>query len=91
MASNDNPWGGSNAPANPSRLGGSNPKLSQKFSENFGRTKEVTATGVRKTKAVASVGLEKTKVVASKVKEGASVGVNWIKVKYNKSKLFQKK
>lgn len=84
MASNDNPWGGRNGAGNPSRLGGSNPKMSQKFSENFDRTKEVTATGVQKTKAVASVGLEKTKVVAKKVKEGASVGVKWIKVKFQK-------
>lgn len=86
MASNGNTWGASNDAA-----GGGAPKLSKKLSEKFGRTKEVTAAGVEKTKVVAAVGYEKTKVAAKKVKEGATVGVNWIKLKYNKSKLFQKK
>lgn len=34
---------------------------------------------------------EKTKEAAKKVKNGASTGVNWIKVKCNKNKLFPKK
>lgn len=68
-----------------------NPKLSKKVSEKFGRTKEVASAGVEKTKVVAAVGFEKTKVAAKKVKEGASIGVNWIKLKYNNTKLFHKK
>ncbi|KAH6763184.1 hypothetical protein C2S52_020617 [Perilla frutescens var. hirtella] len=87
MASNGNSWGGSNAAGG----AGGGPKLSKKLSAQFERTKEVTAVGVEKTKVVAAVGFEKTKVAAKKVKEGATVGVNWIKLKYNKSKLFQKK
>ncbi|KAL1539382.1 hypothetical protein AAHA92_28008 [Salvia divinorum] len=86
MASNGNSWSGSNAAG-----GDGAPKLSKKFSERFEKTKEVTATGYEKTKVVAAVGFEKTKVAAKKVKDGATVGVNWIKLKYNKSKLFQKK
>lgn len=62
-------------PADPKRLGGK-PKLSRRVSEKF------------------EVGMEKTKIAASagmkKMKHGASVGVNWIKVKCNKNKLSNK-
>ncbi|EPS66009.1 hypothetical protein M569_08770, partial [Genlisea aurea] len=65
--------------------------LTKKMSEKFDRTKVVAAVGVEKTKVAAAAGYEKTKVAAKKVKQGAAVGVNWIKVKYSNSKLFQKK
>ncbi|GFP96151.1 hypothetical protein PHJA_001759200 [Phtheirospermum japonicum] len=81
MASNDNPWGGSGG-------GADKPKLAKRVSEKFVRTKEVASVGFAKTKVAASVGFEKTKVAARKVKDGAAVGVNWMKLKY---KLFQKK
>ncbi|KAK4358188.1 hypothetical protein RND71_023798 [Anisodus tanguticus] len=59
-------------PADPKRLG-NKPKLSRRVNEKF------------------EVGMEKTKIAASagmkKVKEGASVSANWIKVKCNKNKL----
>ncbi|EYU22459.1 hypothetical protein MIMGU_mgv1a017102mg [Erythranthe guttata] len=93
MGSSGNPWEGDGAAAaeQPPVTGSSNPKLSKKMSEKFERTKEVASTGFEKTKVVTAAGFEKTKVAAKKVKDGASVGVNWIKLKYNKSKLFQKK
>ncbi|KAL2253536.1 UNVERIFIED_CONTAM: hypothetical protein Sindi_0148300 [Sesamum indicum] len=88
----ENPWGGGGTAAGkPDRLGGPAPTLSKKISQKFGRTKEVASAGFQKTKVVAAVGLEKTKVAANKVKRGTAVGVNWIKLKYKRSKLFQKK
>ncbi|KAL3631074.1 hypothetical protein CASFOL_024058 [Castilleja foliolosa] len=82
MASNDNPWGGSDGGA------AAKPKLTKRVSEKFSRTKDAASVGFSKTKVVASVGYEKTKVAARKVKDGAAVGVNWMKLKY---KHFQKK
>ncbi|KZV36334.1 hypothetical protein F511_25134 [Dorcoceras hygrometricum] len=85
---NENPFGGSTASAKPAaeprRLGGPSPKLSKRLSEKFERTKEVASAGMEKS-------VEKTKVAAKKVKEGATTGVHWIKLKYSKSSLFQKK
>ncbi|KAL3654131.1 hypothetical protein CASFOL_003812 [Castilleja foliolosa] len=81
MASNDNPWGGSGGAADKT-------KLTKRVSEKLGRTKDVAAVAFTKTKVVASSGFEKTKTAARKVKDGAAVGVNWMKLKY---KLFQKK
>lgn len=52
---------------------GDRAKLSKKLSDKFER-------GMEKTKVVASAGLKK-------VKEGTSVSVNWMKLKYNKRKL----
>lgn len=87
MSYGENPWGGA-AAENPNRLGGAPPTLSDKVSQKFGRTKEVASAGFGKTKAVASVGFDKSKVAARKVKVGATVGFNWMKLKY---KNFQKK
>lgn len=92
MAYEGNPWGGStDAAGNPTRLGGAPPTLSDKVGHTFGKTKEVASAGFGKTKAVASVGFEKSKVAAGKIKVGAAVGFNWIRIKYKKSKLARRK
>ncbi|GFP86893.1 hypothetical protein PHJA_000833100 [Phtheirospermum japonicum] len=76
----DKPWGASHTTTKTERLGGPSPKLSARVSEKLERSKEV-----------ASAGVEKTKVGVRKVKEGASTGVNWLKIKCNTHKLFPKK
>lgn len=93
MAYEGNPWGGSTdtGGSTPKRLGGAGPTMSEKVGEKLGRTKEVASAGFGKTKAVASVGYGKSKVAAGKIKVGATVGFNWIRLKYKKSKLFHKK
>ncbi|KAL6571752.1 hypothetical protein OROHE_002621 [Orobanche hederae] len=55
--------------------GAGKPRLTHKVSEKFSQTKDT-----------ASVGFAKTKVVAMQVKDRATFGVNWIKLK-----LFRKK
>lgn len=90
MAYEENPWSGSTDGRTPARLGGAPPKLSDRVGHTFGKTKEVASTGFGKTKAVASVGYEKSKVAAGKIKVGATVGFNWIRLKYKKSKLAKK-
>ena len=88
MAYEGNPWGETGGAT---RLGGAAPTMSDRVSEKLGKTKDVAAAGFGKTKAVASVGYEKSKVAGRKIKVGATVGFNWIKLRYKKSKLFQKK
>ncbi|KAG5608056.1 hypothetical protein H5410_019337 [Solanum commersonii] len=56
---------------------GDQPKLSKRVSDKFER-------GMEKTKVAASAGMKK-------VKEGTTVSVNWMKVKYNKHKLTNAK
>ncbi|KAL1550923.1 hypothetical protein AAHA92_18826 [Salvia divinorum] len=90
MAYEDNPWGGNTNAHNPARLGGAPPTLTDRVGHTFGKTKEVASTGFGKTKAAASVGYEKSKVAAGKIKVGATVGFNWIRLKYKKSKLSKK-
>lgn len=89
MAYEGNQYGGGGG--TPTRLGGGAPTLSDRVGEKLGKTKEVASAGFGKTKAVASVGFEKSKVAAGKIKVGAAVGFNWVKLKYKKSKLSQKK
>ncbi|OIT05684.1 hypothetical protein A4A49_17534 [Nicotiana attenuata] len=60
----------------PNRQLGERPKLSKRVSDKFER-------GMEKTKVAASAGMKK-------VKEGTTVSVNWMKVKYNKHKLAKK-
>ncbi|KAL6562590.1 hypothetical protein OROGR_003597 [Orobanche gracilis] len=79
MTSNENPWGGNGG-------GAGNPRLTHKVSEKFSQTKDAASVGFAKTKVVAAAGFEKTKVAAMQVKDRATVGVNWIKLK-----LFRKK
>ncbi|KAK4373213.1 hypothetical protein RND71_008597 [Anisodus tanguticus] len=73
-----NPWGGNgtNGCTDPKTLG-DKPKMSKKVSEKFER-------GMEKTKVAASAGMKK-------VKEGTTISVNWMKVKYNKHKLANAK
>ncbi|KAL6567767.1 hypothetical protein OROGR_001435 [Orobanche gracilis] len=73
MASQENPWGGN---------GAGKPRLTHKFS----KTKDAASVGFAKTKVVAASGFEKTKVAAMQVKDRATVGVNWIKLKLSRKK-----
>ncbi|VFQ93138.1 unnamed protein product [Cuscuta campestris] len=72
---NDNPWGGA---------GGYRKAAEERPTRLGGPSPKLS----RKMSEKFERGVEKTKVAANKVKEGASIGINWLKVKYNKHKLI---